>query len=53
MWIALFPLMNPMTCDTALDEALAAHEGEFSFETPGTVKLLLPPRQSRGDSRLG
>jgi hypothetical protein len=35
------------------DEALAAHEREFAFETPGIVKPFLPPRQSRGDSRVG
>ena len=29
---------------------LAAHESEFRRWTPGNVKLLLPPRQSRGVS---
>jgi hypothetical protein len=29
---------------------LAAHEWEFRRWTPGNVKLLLPPRQSRGVS---
>ena len=34
---------------------LAAHDQEFPRWTPVAVKLLLPPRQSRGDShcRLG
>ena len=30
---------------------LAAHLSEFLGWTPGNVKLLLPPRQSRGNSR--
>lgn len=32
---------------------LAAHELEFPRWTPVNVKLLLPPRQSRGDSLVG
>jgi DNA topoisomerase IB len=31
---------------------LAAHDLEFPGWTPENVKLLLPPRQSRGNSRL-
>ena len=38
---------------TPFRDALAARERELPLGTSGTVKLLLPPRQSRGDSRLG
>ncbi|WP_291775765.1 hypothetical protein, partial [Castellaniella sp.] len=37
---------SPLVC-------LAAHELEFPRWTPVNVKLLLPPRQSRGDSLVG
>ena len=32
---------------------LAAHVRKFARWTPGSVKLLLPPRQSRGASHVG
>ena len=53
-WHLRFPLLrftlSPWSILKLLYVCLAAHAVEFHGWTPGYVKLLLPPRQSRGVS---